>query len=188
MAPPAKTAVAGKPVKAPVAKPTSGVGKKASFPKKVRTHPPYFEMVKEAIMALKERTGSSPYAIAKFTEEKQKENLPANFKKLLSVQLKKLVASGKLVKVKNSFKLAAPAKPTAAVTAVKKQKNAVVRKKPPTTNKRKRTAAVSDVEKKKPMKKVAAASKVKKTPTKKVPVKKTVKPKSIKSPAKKMKK
>ncbi|GER26504.1 histone H1 [Striga asiatica] len=88
------------------------------------THPPYFEvgseifrwilqMIKDAIVTLKDRTGSSQPAIAKFIEDKQK-NLPANFRKVLLLQLKKLVANDKLVKVKSSFKLptARPAKPS----------------------------------------------------------------------------
>jgi len=61
-------------------------------------------MIKDAITALKEKTGSSQYAIAKFIEEKHKQ-LPSNFRKLLLYHLKKLVAAGKLVKVKGSFKL-----------------------------------------------------------------------------------
>ncbi|CAA6653694.1 unnamed protein product [Spirodela intermedia] len=35
-------------------------------------HPPYLEMAREAIHALKERTGSSQYAISKFIEEKHR--------------------------------------------------------------------------------------------------------------------
>lgn len=85
-------------------------------------------MIQEAIVSLKERTGSSQYAISKFIEEKQKENLAPNFKKLLLVQLKKLVASGKLTKVKNSFKLVVPVKQTATVV---KKVPAVVSKKAP---------------------------------------------------------
>ncbi|WJX12051.1 hypothetical protein P8452_02590 [Trifolium repens] len=98
------------------------------------SHPTYEEMIKEAIVTLKEKTGSSQIAIAKFIEEKHK-NLSPNFKKLLLQALKKNVASGKLVKVKGSFKLS-PAtkasepktkqavakpktKPAAKVTAVK---------------------------------------------------------------------
>jgi histone H1/5 len=65
------------------------------------------QMIKDAIVCLKEKTGSSQYAIAKFIEEKQKQ-LPPNFRKLLLFHLKKLVAGGKLVKVKGSFKLPAP--------------------------------------------------------------------------------
>ncbi|PIA56004.1 hypothetical protein AQUCO_00700371v1 [Aquilegia coerulea] len=41
------------------------------------SHPPYFQMIKEAILALKERGGSSPQAIAKYMEEKFKAVLPA---------------------------------------------------------------------------------------------------------------
>ncbi|KAJ6721789.1 HISTONE H1 [Salix viminalis] len=91
----------------------------AAGAKKPRAYPTYQEMIKEALVALKERTGSSQIAIAKFIEEKQKSNLPANFKKLLLVQLKKLVANGKLVKVKNSFKL--PPKSSATDAAVIKK-------------------------------------------------------------------
>ncbi|CAI9110362.1 OLC1v1010370C1 [Oldenlandia corymbosa var. corymbosa] len=40
-------------------------------------------MIKEAIATLKERTGSSVPAIAKFVEDKEGKNLPPNFKKLL---------------------------------------------------------------------------------------------------------
>ncbi|CDO99165.1 unnamed protein product [Coffea canephora] len=192
MAPPSKTAAAGKPAKSPATKSAAAVkAKKAPAAKKVRSYPTYFEMIKEAIIALKERTGSSPYAIAKFIEEKQKD-LPPNFKKLLSVQLKKLLASGKLIKVKNSFKLAAPVKPTTAAAAgEKKPKKAVAPKKEAAGTKRKRTA---NVEKKKPKVVAAVSAKVKKTPVKKAPVKKAVKktpvkkPKSLKSPAKKLKK
>ncbi|KAI3717699.1 hypothetical protein L1987_69476 [Smallanthus sonchifolius] len=75
-------------------------------------------MIKEAIVSLKERTGSSPYAIAKFIEENQK-NLPANFKKVLSTQLKKFVTAGKLVKVKASYKLPAERAPAKKKSAAK---------------------------------------------------------------------
>ncbi|CAL5327044.1 unnamed protein product [Camellia sinensis] len=52
------------------------------------------------------------------SKRSKKAHLRPNFKKLLLVQLKKLVASEKLVKVKNSFKLSSAAKPVSA--AVKK--------------------------------------------------------------------
>ena len=61
-------------------------------------------MITEAIVALKEKTGSSQYAIAKFIEEKHKQ-LPPNFKKLLLIHLKKFVAAGKLMKVRGSYKI-----------------------------------------------------------------------------------
>ncbi|KAL5707431.1 hypothetical protein ACHQM5_018333 [Ranunculus cassubicifolius] len=38
----------------------------------------------EFILALREKAGSSPYAIAKFVEENHKSELPGNFKKLLT--------------------------------------------------------------------------------------------------------
>nr|AGC59897.1 histone H1 subtype 6 [Vicia unijuga] len=81
--------------------------------KPLTSHPTYEEMIKEAIVGLKERTGSSQYAIAKFIEEKHKQ-LPPTFKKLLLQNLKKNVASGKLVKVKGSFKLSTATKPAPA--------------------------------------------------------------------------
>ncbi|KAF9673523.1 hypothetical protein SADUNF_Sadunf10G0033100 [Salix dunnii] len=160
----------------------------AAGAKKPRAYPTYQEMVKEALVSLKERTGSSQIAIAKFIEEKQKSNLPANFKKLLLVQLKKLVANGKLVKVKNSFKLppkssatdaaamkkAAPAKPKPK--AETKPKGTPVKRK--VVTKPKKAAKTEAV--KSPAKKVVVAAR-KKTPVKKV----VKKPKSIKSPVKK---
>ncbi|WVY95796.1 hypothetical protein V8G54_027947 [Vigna mungo] len=74
----------------------------------VALHPPYFQMIADAITSLKERTGSSQPAIAKFVEDKHSKVLPTNFRKLLSVQLKSLVKSEKLYKVKNSYKLSSP--------------------------------------------------------------------------------
>ena len=92
-------------------------------------------MIVEAIGALKERTGSSQYAIAKYLEDKYKTALPPNFKKTLTLQLRNLTKAEKLVKVKNSFKLSeelkkpakAPGAPKAAVKVVPKAK---VAKKP----------------------------------------------------------
>ncbi|CAN6240571.1 unnamed protein product [Urochloa humidicola] len=99
---PAKTAAAPKP-KPAAAKPKASAGAGAS-------HPPYFEMIKEAITALKERTGSSSHAIAKYMEDKHGASLPANYKKMLSIQLRGFAAKGKLVKVKASYKLSDAAK------------------------------------------------------------------------------
>ncbi|KAL1553005.1 histone H1-like [Salvia divinorum] len=79
-------------------------------------HPPYFQMISEAITSMKDRSGSSQPAIAKLMEENYAKQLPPNFKKNLSIQLKRLVKSEKLVKVKNSYKISAAekAKKTAA--------------------------------------------------------------------------
>ncbi|XP_047320436.1 histone H1-like [Impatiens glandulifera] len=110
---------------AAVVQPAENAGKvktvKEPKPRKAKnppTHPPYLE------------NGSSQYAITKFIEEKQKQ-LPPNFKKLLLVQLKKLVSTSKLVKVKASFKLPAQskvAKSAAAAPAKKKPAPAKAKK------------------------------------------------------------
>ncbi|CAK8537225.1 unnamed protein product [Lathyrus sativus] len=63
-------------------------------------------MIKDAIVSLKEKNGSSQYAFAEFIEEKQKQ-FPA---KLLLQNWKKKIAYGKLIKVKGLFKLSAAAK------------------------------------------------------------------------------
>ncbi|CAL9164586.1 unnamed protein product, partial [Musa hybrid cultivar] len=109
--------------------------------KKPAAHPPYAEMIKEAITVLKERSGSSLHAIGKFIEDKHKAHLPSNFRKMVLLQLKRLAAAGKLTKVKGSYKLstvsapvktrpaAAPKKPVIAPAKPKsKSKPAVVAK------------------------------------------------------------
>ncbi|PON72439.1 Histone H [Trema orientale] len=73
-------------------------------------HPPYFEMISEAISTLKERNGSSQQAITQIIEEKYEKVLPPNFKKLVSVQLNEFVKSERLVKVKSSFKISSTEK------------------------------------------------------------------------------
>ncbi|KAM0044039.1 putative linker histone H1/H5, domain H15, winged helix-like DNA-binding domain superfamily [Helianthus debilis subsp. tardiflorus] len=148
-----------------------------SKPRSPSLHPPYFEMIKEALVTLKERSGSSQYAITKFIEENQK-NLPAKFKKVLLTQLKKFVAGGKLVKVKASYKLpaaAAPAKkkPAAKPKAVKKIAPAKVAKPKPAPKPK-----VAAATKAKPKPKAAKTSAVvKKATAKKVGVK-SLKPKA----------
>ena len=137
-------------------------------------------MISEALKALKERTGSSLYAIAKHIEEKHKDHLPYDFRKTLTQRLKESVAKGKLVKIKASYKLAKAATPAKKkkATPVKEEK-ATPAKKETAAKKKKATLA----------KKETAASKKKATPAKKkkaTPVKK--KPKTVKSPAKKSKK
>uniref|UniRef100_A0A5K1GLB1 H15 domain-containing protein n=2 Tax=Nymphaea colorata TaxID=210225 RepID=A0A5K1GLB1_9MAGN len=123
-------------------------------------------MIKEAITALHEKSGSSAYAIAKHMEMKHKAVLPANYKKKLAMQLKNAAATGKLIKVKASFKLAELAK-----------------KKAPAAPAKKRAAVVASAAKPKAPPK--RASRVEKHPLKKTPKKKPVttkpKAKSIKS-------
>ncbi|KAG8383980.1 hypothetical protein BUALT_Bualt04G0070200 [Buddleja alternifolia] len=56
-------------------------------------------MISEAITTMKDRIGSSQPAIAKCIEENYTKLLPQNFKKILSIQLKRFVKSEKLIKV-----------------------------------------------------------------------------------------
>lgn len=125
-------------------------------------------MIKEAIVALNEKTGSSPYAIAKFMEEKHKGVLPQNYKKVLAVQLRNFAAKGKLVKVKASFKLSEAGKNGETKKMEKKQQQQPERepRKPREATKRKASAGTARKAKK------AAAPKPKQ-------------PKSIRSPASK---
>ncbi|XP_071675960.1 histone H1-like [Lolium perenne] len=142
-------------------------------------------MIKEAIAALKDRTGSSSVAIAKYNHEKHGKSLPANFKKMLSVQLRGSAAKGKLVKVKASYKLSEAAKKDSPkVKAVAKPaKDAAKPKKKDAAKTKKNDAA-------KPKKAVAAGTK-RKAPEKKLiakakkspAAKAKAKPKTVKSPA-----
>ncbi|KAF0892048.1 hypothetical protein E2562_012519 [Oryza meyeriana var. granulata] len=175
-----------------MAKPSSRDAKTASAPKQpkakpsaaaVPSHPPYFEMIKEAITALKERTGSSAHAIGKYMEEKHGASLPANYKKMLSIQLRGFATKGKLVKVKASYKLSdaakkdsPKAKPAAAPKAVA-AKHAMDAAKPKkaATKPKKAPAAAAGTKRKALEKKVVA--KPKKYPAAKA------KPKTVRSPA-----
>lgn len=119
---------------------------------------------------LKERTGSSQYAITKYAEEKHGKNLPPNFKKMVLVHLKKLVGDGKLVRVKSSFKL--PATRSATGAAVKPKPKAAANPKAkskalaksPAKAKAKAKAKPKATTKAKP--KAAAKSKAKTAPAK----------------------
>jgi len=138
-------------------KPEDGEEKKAEAGKKARKprsrkpksagphHPPYFEMIKEAILSQDGKAGASPYAIAKHMEEKHRDVLPANYRKVLAVQLRNFAAKGRLVKVKASFKLAASEEKKAASAAKAKPTPAPAAAAP----KRKRTAVPAAAAKKK---------------------------------------
>ncbi|KAF3506853.1 hypothetical protein F2Q69_00001409 [Brassica cretica] len=163
----AVTAKGAKAKKTKEVKPKKKPAEKKATKKKASSsppsHPKYEEMIKDAITTLKERTGSSQYAIQKFIEEKEK-SLPPTFRKLLLVNLKRLVAAEKLVKVKGSFKLP---------SAKSAPNPAAVKKKP---------AAVA-----KPKAKVAAKAPVKAKPAAKVakkPAAAAAKPKAAKPKAK----
>ncbi|KAM3206900.1 hypothetical protein ACQJBY_062211 [Aegilops geniculata] len=92
-------------------------------------HPPYFEMIKEAMMAAGDgKAGASAYAIAKRVGERHGEALPGNYRKVLAAQLRSFVAKGRLVRVKASFRLA-PAEEKKALPAKKTATNKPTSKK-----------------------------------------------------------
>merc|ERR1711868_48302 len=66
-----------------------------------------YDAIKEAILALKERTGSSPQAIKKWLAANGKPEIASHF---FLKALKTGVEKGNLVKVKGSYKLSAAAK------------------------------------------------------------------------------
>ncbi|CAI5478120.1 unnamed protein product [Closterium sp. Yama58-4] len=156
-------------------------------------------MVKEAIVALKERTGSSVPAIAKYIAQKHPD-LPANWKKTLAIQLKNLTKAGKLVKVKASFKLGGELKQAKPVRAPAKKTPTTVKKvaKPKAASKPRPKAVPKAVKSAKPStpKKVAtpakspakkplrAAPKVRKVTDKKPAVKKVTPKAKAPSPKK----
>ncbi|KAL0343121.1 UNVERIFIED_CONTAM: Histone H1 [Sesamum angustifolium] len=171
-----KPDAAEKPVKE--RKPKAAAKEKKAKTTKTAAHPPYFEMIKEALLALNEKSGSSPYAIAKYMEEKHKAVLPANFRKILGLQLKNSATKGKLIKVKASYKLSESGKtdkPAAAKPAAKKPTAPAADTKKPRTA---RATAVGTKRKAEGVKKVAT----KKAGKKATPAK-AKQPKSIKSPA-----
>ncbi|TYI34274.1 hypothetical protein ES332_A04G190100v1 [Gossypium tomentosum] len=71
----------------------------------VSDHPPYSDMIIEAIGALKEKNGSSKRAISKYIELAHKP-YPPSHDELLTQDLKLLKSSGQLVMVRKSYKLA----------------------------------------------------------------------------------
>ncbi|TYI88647.1 hypothetical protein E1A91_D04G223300v1 [Gossypium mustelinum] len=71
----------------------------------VSDHPPYPDMIIEAIGALKEKNGSSKRAISKYIELAHKP-YPPSHDELLTQHLKLLKSSGQLVMVRKSYKLA----------------------------------------------------------------------------------
>lgn len=141
-------------------------------------------MIKEALQALNEKSGSSPYAIAKYMEDKHKSVLPSNFRKILALQLKNCTAKGKLIKIRASYKLLEAGKEKDQKTeAVKKPAarqskaksiEAVAPKRPRTTRKSDAAAAA---------KKAAKPAKPAKKARKAAATAKPKQPKSIRSPA-----
>ena len=151
-----------------------GDTKKPAAPKKPAEHPTYIEMVKAAIAALKDRTGSSRQAILKYIQAnyKVKDNAPRS----VNLALKKGVAAGVLSQPKGtgasgSFKLVKKEEPKKKKPAAKKP----AAKKPAAKKPAKKTGT--------PKKKTAAKKTTKKTPSKKKTPKKTAAKKPAKKPA-----
>lgn len=152
-------------------------------------HPPYAILIAEAIRELKERTGSSAPAITKKIGEKYGSKLKSgviSWEKQVSQQLKRMAASGKLVKVKNSYKLSdelkkekKPKKPRAKKPAAEGGEKKKVAKKPASAKKAKKPAA----EKKEAGEKKAAATPKKKAAAKPKKEADEKKPKAKKSKA-----
>ena len=100
-------------------------------------HPPYSDMIKAAILTLKERSGSSRQAIEKY--------ILANYKVAdtgphLKTALKKMTATGKLLQTKGvgasgSFKLAKEEKKPTAKKQTAAEKKSTVKPKKPTVKK-----------------------------------------------------
>ena len=135
-------------------------------PKAAPAHPKYEDMVKAAIVALKDRNGSSVPAITKYLGANFK--LPENFKKILSTQLKNLVKSGKLLKVKASYKLGEALKKVPK----KPKKKAAPKKKKAAKKPKKKAAKKPKKAAKKAAKKPKKAAKKPKKAAKKVAKKK----------------
>ena len=132
-------------------------------PKKAAAGPSYADLIKSAIVALKERGGSSRQAINKFVSAKKGSGFKSG---VFNRAIKSGVEKGTLIQVKGSFKLAAAAK-KAAKKAPKKKKAAPKKKKTATKKKaapKKKTSA----KKKKTTKKKTATKKKKAAPKKKV--------------------
>ena len=161
--------------------------KKTSASKIPAAHPMYRDMVKAAILGLKQRGGSSRQAIAKYIAGHYK--IGDNSNVHLRLAIKRALASGMLVspaKHSGTFRLAPEAKKPKAtpkkkkVTAkkpsakkAKKPKKKAAPKKKATTKKAKKPATKTKNKKpaaKKPAKKTA--KKVKRTPAKKAKAKK----------------
>ena len=155
--------------------------KKKAAPKKPAEHPKYIDMIIAAIVALKERTGSSRQAIVKYIKANYKvgENSDVHVK----MALKRGVASGALVQPKGtgasgSFKVVKKAEPKKKAPPKKKATPKKAAAKKPAAKK-------STPKKKKPAAKKASSAKKTKNPAAKKPATKAKKPAAKKPAAKK---
>ena len=176
--------------------------KKVAKPAKPAVHPPYIDMIKAAITALKERGGASRQKIAKYIAANYKGITEESLKAHLKLALKRGVASGKLLQPKGkggsgSFKVAPsakaePKKKTAKKPAAKKPAKSPAKKKAAAKKPAAKKSAKSPAKKakkpaaKKPAAKKPAAKKpAAKKPAAKKPAAKKPTKKAGKKPAKK---
>lgn len=157
---------------------------KKAAPKKPADHPKYIDMITAAIVALKERTGSSRQAIVKYIKANYKvgENADVHVK----MALKRGVASGALSQPKGtgasgSFKVVKKAEPKKKPAAKKPAAKKPAAKKAKKPAAKKPAAKKSTPKKKKPATKKASSAKKTKKPAKKPAAKK---PASKKTPKK----
>ena len=145
----------------------------------------YAEKVKEAIIALKERAGSSIPAIIKAIKEKCKDA----DEKAIKLTIKRMAKSHMLVKVKNSYKLSLKKATPVKVSKKKTHKKKKVVKKKKVSKKPKKTVKKKKVHKKKvvPEKKAEEPKVEKKSAKKPSPKKESPKKESPKKVAPKKK-
>lgn len=189
----------GSPTRAasPRRSPAKAAPKKSTPKKKVvkkpAAHPTYKEMIMAAIVALKQRGGSSRQAISKYISGHYKVGENANSH--LKLAFRRAIASGMLVSAANhagTYRLSkealAPPKPKKKVTA--KKPAAKKAKKPKAAKKTPAKKKATPKKAKKPATKKKATPKKAKKPVKsaKKPTKKTPAKKAKKAPAKKAKK
>ena len=168
----------------------SAPAKKAAA-KKPADHPKYIDMISAAIIALKERTGSSRQAIVKYIKANYKvgDNADVHVK----MALKRGVASGALTQPKGtgasgSFKVVKKTEPKKKPAAKKPAAKKPAAKKPAAkksgTPKKKTATKKSTPKKKKPAAKKASSAKKTKKPAKKPAAKKPAAKKAKKTPKK----
>ena len=155
--------------------------KKKAAPKKPAEHPKYIDMIIAAIVALKERTGSSRQAIVKYIKANYKVGETSDVH--VKMALKRGVASGALVQPKGtgasgSFKVVKKAEPKKKAPPKKKATPKKAAAKKPAAKK-------STPKKKKPAAKKASSAKKTKKPAAKKPATKAKKPAAKKPAAKK---
>lgn len=135
----------------------SKVAMKTTKGKSKSVHPTYAFMIREAILTMKQRTGSSRPALRKFIGAKYK--LPDGWEKKLSLYLKKMTLEGALVQVKASWKLGDKLKKEAVKAKKATKTTKAVAKKTTAATKPKAVAKKTTGDAKKKVKRAAAKSK-----------------------------